>query len=165
MDDFSQDNYFKLFGLSSNSMELDLDKLEDKFFELQLAHHPDKFSHSSVEEKNNSAFNSSIINKAYYVLQDDFLRAEYWLSINGYDEAEINKIKLSQQFLMEAFEWREQLFEMNGSERLEFMSSLQKRYAAILADFSQYVSSNNKEPAALCFVELRFLKRFLEENG
>lgn len=164
MEDFLQKNYFEIFGLNSNAFDVNLHELEDKFFELQLQFHPDKTSNLSDEEREQAAINSSLINKAYYVLQDEFLRAEYWLKIYGFNEDELNKIILSQEFLMEAFEWREQLFELEEDQKSSFLDRLKSKFDKALLEFKKHVYSNSANQASLTFVEIRFIKRFLDEN-
>lgn len=164
MEDFLLKTYFEIFGLSPNILNVNLHELEDKFFELQLQFHPDKTSNLSAEEREQASINSSLINKAFYILQDEFLRAEYWLKIHGFNEDELNKISLSQEFLMEAFEWREQLFELEAEEKSSFVDSLKTRYDKSLLEFKHHVSNNKVNQAALTFVEVRFIKRFLDEN-
>ena len=59
-------NYFSLFGMDEK-FDLDEVNLEASFKNLQRQLHPDKFAMKSIEERERSSYNSSIVNQAYQV--------------------------------------------------------------------------------------------------
>ena len=59
-------NYFTLFGMDEK-FDLDDVNLEASFKNLQRQLHPDKFAMKSIEERERSSYNSSIVNQAYQV--------------------------------------------------------------------------------------------------
>lgn len=60
-------NYFCLFGIEG-TFDLDDAHLEATFKNLQKQLHPDKFAMKSIEERERSSYNSSIVNQAYQVV-------------------------------------------------------------------------------------------------
>lgn len=59
-------NFFCLFGIEEKFI-LDEVNLEAKFKNLQRRLHPDKFAMKSLEERERSSHNSSVVNQAYQV--------------------------------------------------------------------------------------------------
>jgi hypothetical protein len=59
-------NFFCLFAIEEKFI-IDEIKLEEKFKNLQRRLHPDKFAMKSLEERERSSHNSSIVNQAYQV--------------------------------------------------------------------------------------------------
>lgn len=73
-------NYFKLFSLEANYI-VDQALLKKSYLSLQIKYHPDK-AKTPLEQRNNLE-QSMLINEAFKVLQDDYLRAEYLLKLKG----------------------------------------------------------------------------------
>src|SRR5690349_19634854 len=70
-------NYFQLLGIGQQ-YNIDQSELKKQYFIMQSKYHPDKINESQTLEL------SANINQAYKILQDDYLRAEYLLKLNGY---------------------------------------------------------------------------------
>jgi molecular chaperone HscB len=77
---------FETFGLPIQ-FELDAQKLDLEYKELQKKLHPDKFATKSVDEKSISTNASSAINLAYQILKDPVARAEHLVKIIFHREA------------------------------------------------------------------------------
>ena len=148
-------NYFQLFDLATKYV-IDKKLLDQKLFEKQAKFHPDNHIFSS--EMQNSLEKSQEINLAYKVLKSDFLRAEYMLILNGCD---IGAQELDQDFLMETFEWREQLNDKDllPKLKLEIAENIDK--TLLLLGYS--LEKELYEQAKNEYIRLKFLKRFLEE--
>ncbi|MGB3940780.1 MAG: Fe-S protein assembly co-chaperone HscB [Candidatus Manganitrophaceae bacterium] len=79
-------DYFTVFGLGP-LLNIDLSKLEEKFYDLSRKFHPDFYQRKSVEEARISLENSAILNQAYRTLKDPIRRVEYLLgSVEGKKE-------------------------------------------------------------------------------
>jgi len=71
-------NYFELFAIEQ-TYNIDQKLLQTQYFILQAKHHPDR-SRNEIERRENLEY-SMLINEAFKILQDDYLRAEYLLKI------------------------------------------------------------------------------------
>ena len=83
-------NPFKTFSLEKK-YEIDLEKLEKRYLELQQLLHPDKFINCSDNEKSFSNSHSSNINNAYEHLKDSVKRIKILLQLEGYIIEDGNK--------------------------------------------------------------------------
>ena len=74
------------FDIFSIDKKFDIDKkiLEQRYFELQILLHPDKFINASQEEKNFSNVHTSFVNNAFKILCDDTSRIKVLLEYFGY---------------------------------------------------------------------------------
>lgn len=82
-------NYFELFAIEQ-TYNIDQKLLQTQYFVLQAKHHPDR-SRNELERRENLEY-SMLINEAFKILQDDYLRAEYLLKIKG-EFIDDNKLK------------------------------------------------------------------------
>jgi DnaJ-class molecular chaperone len=82
-------NYFELFAIEQ-TYNIDQKLLQTQYFILQAKHHPDR-SRNEIERRENLEY-SMLINEAFKILQDDYLRAEYLLKIKG-EFIDDNKLK------------------------------------------------------------------------
>ena len=78
---------FDIFSIDKK-FEIDLKVLEEKYLELQILLHPDKFINASQEEKNFSNLHTSYVNNAFKVLRDDVSRIKVLLEYFGYQITE-----------------------------------------------------------------------------
>jgi molecular chaperone HscB len=77
-------DYFTLFGLPV-SYTLSQEQLAVRYQDLQRQYHPDKFASASAAEQLASVQQSATINQAWQTLRHPLTRAEYLLSLHGYD--------------------------------------------------------------------------------
>lgn len=100
-------NYFELFDIKQQQ-KIEKDDLSKKFRNFQVQIHPDKFSGKSETEQNLSDEWSSLINKAYKILQSPLERGEYLLKLQGFELPEQNTID-DPEFLMDMMERNEEV--------------------------------------------------------
>lgn len=96
-----------MFGIEKQH-QIDLNDLTTTFRQFQSLIHPDKFSGKSEQEQTLSSEWSSLINKAYKVLQTPLERGEYLLSLHGVLLPEDNSIS-DPEFLLEMMEKNEEV--------------------------------------------------------
>lgn len=77
-------DYFTLFGLPAR-YQLDTQALSLRFQDLQRQYHPDKFASGSQAEQLAAVQQSATINQAWQTLRHPLMRAEYLLSLHGFD--------------------------------------------------------------------------------
>ena len=80
-------NPFDIFSVDKK-FEIDTKILEEKYLELQILLHPDKFINASQEEKDFSNIHTSFINNAFKILSDDVSRIKVLLEFFGYKISE-----------------------------------------------------------------------------
>jgi len=123
--DFKQ-NYFQIFQLDV-SFQVNLEQLSQRFQELQLKVHPDKFVVASDQEKRLAVQWATQINAAFDTLKQPLSRAIYLLKLRQIDlEANPN---LSPVFLMGQVELRETLDEIEeeGEVALPKLAAFKKK--------------------------------------
>ncbi len=81
-------DYFTCLGLPRR-LNIDLARLETKFYELSRMFHPDFYQNKTETEQAISLNNSALLNTAYRTLKDPFLRAEYLLRLEAGSAKEI----------------------------------------------------------------------------
>ena len=79
-------DYFTLFGLPAQ-YPIDLQALTIRFQDLQRQYHPDKFASGTQSEQLAAVSQSATINQAWQTLRHPLSRAEYLLSLHGFDLA------------------------------------------------------------------------------
>ncbi len=80
-------DYFTLFGLPAQ-YPIDLQALTVRFQDLQRQYHPDKFASGTQAEQLAAVSHSATINQAWQTLRHPLARAEYLLSLHGFDLGE-----------------------------------------------------------------------------
>jgi molecular chaperone HscB len=80
-------DYFALFALSPR-LALSPDELQQSFYSLSRALHPDRFVRKSERERQYSLEASSVLNDAWRTLRNPVARAEYVLKQHGFDIGE-----------------------------------------------------------------------------
>jgi molecular chaperone HscB len=96
-----------LFGIQKDP-KIALKELTRRFRNIQNEIHPDKFCNKSIKEQELSADWSSLVNKAYKILQMPLSRGEYLLKLHGITLPEDNTIN-DPEFLMEMMERNEEV--------------------------------------------------------
>lgn len=79
-------DYFTLFGLPAQYL-LDVQALATRFQDLQRQFHPDRFASRPQAEQLAAVQQSATINQAWQTLRNPLSRAEYLLSLHGFDLA------------------------------------------------------------------------------
>lgn len=155
-------DYFTLFGLPA-SYTLSLEPLAARYQELQRQYHPDKFASGSAAEQLAAVQQSATINQAWQTLRHPLTRAEYLLSLHGFDRASEQHTVRDTAFLMEQLELREELDEIGKAKDEARLESFIKRVKAQFDIRHQLMVEqlNNEtwEAAADTVRKLRFLDK------
>lgn len=106
-------DYFTCLGLP-RQLNLDLEAVEAKFYELSRAFHPDFFQNKTETEQTISLANSALLNTAYRTLKDPILRAEYLLRLEAGSAKDIRTAPPADLF-EEILDLRENLEEFRAS--------------------------------------------------
>ncbi|EMH0061892.1 co-chaperone HscB [Providencia rettgeri] len=119
-------DYFTLFGLTP-VYAIDSEQLTQRFQDLQRQYHPDRFATCSEQEKMQALQKAATINAAYQALRHPLKRAEYMLSLHGFDINNEQHTMHDTTFLMEQLELREELDNIeNNADALELLSTFMK---------------------------------------
>lgn len=108
-------DYFELLGIP-RSLNLSLDTLQQRYYELSRELHPDRFMRSPEAERQRALDLSSALNDAYRTLKDPVKRAHYVLMREGFEVAEQRSKDVPPELLEEVFELNMALEEMRGGD-------------------------------------------------
>ncbi|HCB1497999.1 co-chaperone protein HscB [Klebsiella oxytoca] len=155
-------DYFTLFGLPA-SYTLSLEPLAARYQDLQRQYHPDKFANGSAAEQLAAVQQSATINQAWQTLRHPLTRAEYLLSLHGFDLASEQHTVRDTAFLMEQLELREELDEIGKAQDEARLENFIKRVKALFDTRHQLMVEqlNNEawDAAADTVRKLRFLDK------
>lgn len=155
-------DYFALFGLPV-SYTLSQEQLAVRYQDLQRQYHPDRFASASAAEQLASVQHSATINQAWQTLRHPLTRAEYILSLHGFDLASEQHTVRDTAFLMEQLELREELDEIEKSQdeaRLTaFIQRVKGMYDVRQRQVAEQLDSEAWETAADTVRKLRFLDK------
>jgi molecular chaperone HscB len=101
-------DYFSLFNLPID-YQIDIAALAPRYQELQRQYHPDRFAAASESEQMQAMQTATTVNQAYQTLKHPLRRAEYILSLQGFDVQNEQQTMHDTVFLMEQLELREEL--------------------------------------------------------
>src|SRR4051794_21174255 len=102
-------NYFELYDMPV-SMRPDVQHVKQKFYELSRRYHPDFYTNAPEQEQAEVLEKSSLVNKAFKVLQQPDETIKYVLQLHGLLEEE-EKYQLPGSFLAEMLDLNEQIAE------------------------------------------------------
>ena len=147
-------DYYELLGIP-RSLNLSLDALQQRFYELSRQLHPDRFMRKPEAERQQALDKSSALNDAYRTLKDPIKRAQYLLTLEGFDIGEQRSNDVPPELLEEVFELNMALEEMRGGDdsarpQLEqaeknFAGMLIETDQQLLALFVQYDSAKSRD--------------------
>ena len=160
-------NYFQLFDLSE-SFDLDLVKLSEKYHARQVEVHPDKFSGATEKNKLRAVQLTSYLNEAYSTLKSPIKRAAYLLTINGLNVESVSQNDLGMDLLLEQMQLRESLDALPKDESaLTTLGHLKSEVGEKLNlkqnIFSREFALGELAQAKRTFHELQFLHKLLLE--
>lgn len=160
-------NYFELFGLPTQFF-VDGSLLSSQFRELQKRFHPDNFASGTERERLLSVQKASEINDAFQVLKNPIPRAEYLLSLNGFDIRGEQQTVQDPVFLMQQMELREELEQIESSqdaesELFDFDSKVSKLYKELISQVETELNSNLWESAVVSVRKLKFIAKLKSE--
>jgi molecular chaperone HscB len=102
-------NYFELYDIPV-SMKPDVQQVKQKFYELSRRYHPDFYSNAADKEQADALEKSSLVNKAFKVLQQPDETIKYVLQLHGLLQEE-EKYQLPGSFLAAMLDLNEQMAE------------------------------------------------------
>ena len=108
-------DYYELFGIPRR-LNLSLDSLEKRYYDLSRELHPDRFMRKPEEERQRALDMSSALNDARRTLKDPIKRAQYLLKLEGFDIGEQGSKDVPPELLEEVFELNMALEEMRGGD-------------------------------------------------
>ncbi len=73
-------DYFEVFGLP-RKLQVDLEALQRRFYELSRRHHPDFHQVAGAEAQAQALEASALVNRAYRTLRDPVARVEYLIAL------------------------------------------------------------------------------------
>ncbi len=155
-------NYFTLFDLPE-SYDIDTALLAEHFQTLQRQYHPDKFATAPQADRLKALQQAASINQGYQALRQPLSRAEYLLSLHGFDINNEQHTVRDTAFLMEQLELREELETIEQQKNSDALVS----YFDRLNDMEQQRSQQMRQlfvqqqwpEAADTVRKLRFLSR------
>ncbi|MCX9108728.1 MULTISPECIES: co-chaperone HscB [Providencia] len=160
-------DYFTLFGLTP-IYAIDSEQLTLRFQDLQRQYHPDRFATCSEQEKMQALQKAATINAAYQALRHPLKRAEYMLSLHGFDINNEQHTMHDTEFLMEQLELREELDNIENSDDAldllaKFMQSVKQMQQARSALMVTELDAMQWEKAADTVRKLRFLDKLQQQ--
>jgi molecular chaperone HscB len=160
---------------------VDLDQVEKRYRELSRLIHPDRFARADARAKRASMERSVQLNRAWKTLRDPVRRAEYLLSLSGFevggeegtfrraDDGRRQAVPVPQELLLEVMELREGLLEARTGGDLgrvaELTAEVQTRRREGMARVAAALGETPPalEVASRELVAVRYHDRFLEE--
>jgi len=164
-----QQNFFELFGLPAR-FDLDAERLDRAYRDLQSTVHPDRFVNAPEAERRVSMQQATQVNEAYQTLKHPVRRAAYLLAQHGIDPEFETNTAMSAEFLIEQMEWREAIEEASGSADARELDKLSSRLGGELkhmyAEIGRQIDERGDFPGAADTVrKLMFLEKLGMEIG
>ena len=113
-------DYYQLLGIP-RSLNISLDELQKRYYELSRQLHPDRFMQKPQAEQQRALDMSSALNDAYRTLKNPLERTKYLLKLEGVQFEEprgANPSKVPADLLEEVFELNMQLEELRQNQKM-----------------------------------------------
>jgi molecular chaperone HscB len=135
-------DYFELFGIP-RGLNLSVDMLQQRYYELSRELHPDRFMRKPEAERQRALDMSSMLNDAYRTFKDPLKRAQYVLSLEGFDVGEQRSKDVPPELLEEVFELNMALEEVRGGDESARpqLESAEKNFTRMLTDVDHQLES------------------------
>ena len=135
-------DYYELFGIP-RGLNLSLDALQERYYELSRQLHPDRFMRKPEAERQRALDMSSALNDAYRTLKDPIKRANYLLTLEGFDIGEQRSKDVPPELLEEVFELNMALEEMRGGDdsARPQLQQAEGNFTCMLAETDQQLQS------------------------
>ncbi|AIJ07497.1 MULTISPECIES: co-chaperone HscB [Edwardsiella] len=161
-------DYFTLFGLPAR-YDVDGSLLAVRFQDLQRQFHPDRFATAPERDRLLAMQQATTINDAYQTLKHPLKRAEYLLSLHGFDINNEQQTLRDTAFLMEQMTLREELeaLEQRADADEALMNFADGIAKMVQARSAQMVSELDRQAwtqAADSVRKLRFLDRLQQQT-
>jgi len=157
-------SHFQRLGLELN-FDVDIERLDQMYFDLQRQLHPDRFAGKSPKEKAFSQQQATALNDAYETLKDPLRRADFMVHFHGVDVLpEGCNLVVDQSILIEAMDMREQL---SAVETLADLNDIAKHSKAeidkVITDLSAAFGGQDYEAASKLTTRLKYLQKMMGE--
>ena len=136
-------DYYELLGLP-RSLNLSLDDLQQRYYDLSRQLHPDRFMRKPEAERQRALEMSSTLNDAYRTLKEPIKRAHYLLSLEGIEMGEQRSKDVPPELLEEVFELNMALEEMRGGD-----DSARSQLADAEGNFTKLLAGVDRELESL----------------
>ena len=161
-------DYFTLFGLPQ-SFTIDAAQLTARFQELQRQFHPDRFASQPERERLLALQQAATINQGYQALRQPLARAEYLLSLHGFDINNEQHTMRDTAFLMEQLALREELDMIENAPDAEaklqrFTQRLDAMQQQRSQQMQQELAAAQWDTAADTVRKLRFLAKLRSQT-
>ncbi|MGB6945227.1 MAG: Fe-S protein assembly co-chaperone HscB [Bryobacteraceae bacterium] len=135
-------DYYELFGVP-RGLNLSLDELQKRYYELSRQVHPDRFMQKPEADRQRALDMSSALNDANRTLKDPIKRAQYLLSLEGFEIGEQRSKDVPPELLEEVFELNMALEEMRGGDdsARPLLEQAEKSFTGMLAETDQQLQS------------------------
>lgn len=152
-------SYFKWFDLPEDH-NLDLNKLQEKYYALSKKMHPDNFQGKSALEHQLAQQALQLNHQAYQTLFCPIKRLSYILLLNKIDLAseEMQKQPFSADFLEKIFEWQSNL--NDKSTKVELENTVSEK----LAQAIDLLKQSNYESVVPLAREILFMNKIMEHS-
>lgn len=150
---------FLLFNLEK-TFDIDLNILDQRYFELQKKYHPDKYQYD------NFFAYSSHITKSYLILKSPLKRAQYLLSLENIivNSDDKNAIKVSDAILENILIDREKLLFLDNEDDYNILRQNQTELKnKLISMISDNFDHKNYDVAAQNTIHLSYVMKLLEE--
>jgi molecular chaperone HscB len=159
-------NHFELFQLPIK-FDVDMDRLDAAYREVQGRVHPDRFVNASDAEKRVAMQWATRANEAYQTLRHPQKRAQYLCELNGVDLQTESNTAMPMDFLMQQMELREALGDARAAKDAGALDELEAQVRgerkARLAQVGQLLDAGEFQQAAQGVRALMFLDKFGDE--
>jgi molecular chaperone HscB len=135
-------DYYALLGIPK-SLNLSVDSLQERYYELSRELHPDRFMRKPAEEQQRALEMSSALNDAYRTLKDPLKRAMYVLGQEGFDIGEQRSKDVPSELLEEVFELSMALEEMRSGDdsARPQLEQAEKNFTHMLAEVDEQIQA------------------------
>jgi len=139
---FGVTDYYQLLGIP-RTLNLSLDELQKRYYELSRQLHPDRFMQKPEAEQQRALDMSSALNDAYRTLKDRVKRAQYLLSQEGFEIGEQRSKDVPPELLEEVFDLNMALEETRSGDdsARPQLEAAEKNFTNMLADVDQQLES------------------------
>ena len=133
-------DYYALLGIP-RTLNLSLDLLQQRYYELSRELHPDRYMRKPVAEQQRALEMSSALNDAYRTLRDPLQRAMYVLVQEGFDIGERRSKDVPPELLEEVFELNMALEEMRSGDdsARPQLEQAERSFTNMLAEVDQQI--------------------------
>jgi molecular chaperone HscB len=159
-------NHFDLFQLPE-TFDIDQERLDAAYREVQGRVHPDRFVNASDTEKRVAMQWATRANEAYQTLRNPQKRAQYLCELHGVDLQTESNTAMPMDFLMQQMEWREALDDARDGRDAAALDDLDGQVRgerkSRLAQVGKQLDAGDYQGAAQGVRALMFLDKFGED--